>query len=1411
MDATERGAALIVVMAFIVMLLMLLMAFFSKSTLQQQVSKSSSTGGLVDVFAQGAVDTIVGDLKQEIADGSVVTNVVTTSGTTTVTNTIYYPATNVNAVPKLVGCATNPLLPNLVKISTNLPFYSLTNSNGSLVTGINRATTNSTTIASANGRSISADRWNKPLLLPRSGTAVGGVIPRSQGSTNTTPDTNFVAPSWILVNRAGSNPTTTNGISWSATNPTTVIGRYAYTIYNEGGVLDLSVAGYPLPAVAGTAANYITTNAAYKTALTYADLTQITNGSSFYAMSNGGLLQILAWRNAGSLGTNTNFPAANIINFVQMIAGATNGFMAVQTNETGGNTERAFVSRQQMISFFNSKLSATNNPFAANAIQFLGTFSRALEQPSYAPATNRPPTQSDSGGNNYGSNSLANADNIINPSFLTIRVTNSFTRIDGTIAQVGEPLVKKRFPLNRLAWLTYKGPSASNMSDTNVLATIAAMGGKTNDVNDPIYKFMSKGTSSNIYASFGLSWIQDPVHAGSYEWVYSHPGTNAGTTPVSSIPTTPLPICKLGDIVGREPDFFELLKASITLGSLGKSYNATNNGGLIGTVGTFNATRDNTVDVQIWQIGANIIAQTKPDLFPPRILFNNALQAAVAGGSSTNEVRGVEDLPYLYRIREGKLLMSNPTITVGATTYSYTNGLPMYVTNAGVTTNSLAATLNSGAGVVLQEADIWNPYVATPDTSARPTKFRIIALTCTPSHLSDAVTTNDTDKQPISMQAQWAPYFGSTAIGNPPPATSPTNMSCNDSELDFDIPLGNNSILFREPTMMIKPGIPTGCNLRIGTNGNIISALTGGANYFTSVDTAGSAPAGLTSYPITDDKKYLGFVLGNTNLPMAWVKSLGSNSLSPSTPTNTFPGVVPAEYVTLASGSYITYRLQCLDPYDQWVTYDEKFAPVLITPWGGQWNYSGANCSYYQFSGAQIGGYNKALTAFDPRTRRFGWHYSGRDAIGESRLMCPPNGTGGATWSSSDAAQNIVFSQRPDNSTNSLGGFGYWNNVPPIYMPAAGSDGPTANGWYPNINTACVFYPGLYAQNNPNLVVGAWYSSQALNCFADPDGVVRRGTTAYPQPTASSPMATNSTASCPTGQPMAKAYSASGGTTFGSTFTLSDNGQSTNRPVMLHRPFKSVAELGYVFSDTPWRNLDFFTPESGNSALLDVFTISDSIPADGVVAGKVDLNTRQAPVLACILAGAYKNAYNPTNPVIPTNTLNATALLTSSNIVSRTSVINSASSGAGPIANLSEIVGKYNTSASISGATAPYNIDGGKSYVGFSGIAATIAALSNNPPNLSYVLGLDSNTATGYTTMVVQPYREATVRALSGASQTRIWNLMIDVIAQTGRYPTTATNISSFMVEGEQRYWVHLAIDRLTGQVIDKQVEVVKE
>ena len=53
---------------------------------------------------------------------------------------------------------------------------------------------------------------------------------------------------------------------------------------------------------------------------------------------------------------------------------------------------------------------------------------------------------------------------------------------------------------------------------------------------------------------------------------------------------------------------------------------------------------------------------------------------------------------------------------------------------------------------------------------------------------------------------------------------------------------------------------------------------------------------------------------------------------------------------------------------------------------------------------------------------------------------------------------------------------------------------------------------------------------------------------------------------------------------------------------------------------------------------------------------------------------------------------------------------------------------------------------------------------------------------------------------------------MIDVVAQSGRYKPNANSLQNdFIVEGEQHYWVHVAIDRFTGEVLDKQIEVVNE
>jgi len=124
--------------------------------------------------------------------------------------------------------------------------------------------------------------------------------------------------------------------------------------------------------------------------------------------------------------------------------------------------------------------------------------------------------------------------------------------------------------------------------------------------------------------------------------------------------------------------------------------------------------------------------------------------------------------------------------------------------------------------------------------------------------------------------------------------------------------------------------------------------------------------------------------------------------------------------------------------------------------------------------------------------------------------------------------------------------------------------------------------------------------------------------------------------------------------------------------------------------------------------------------------------------------------------------------------------------------NISELVGRWTGNITASGG----GIDGSNSYSGFSGDLSSV-----------YGTGTYANPSVNN----IQRLRGASIRALANTGTTRVWNLMIDLVAQTGRYPANASSLDKFIVEGEQRYWIHVAIDRLTGRVIDKQTEVVKE
>jgi hypothetical protein len=411
-------------------------------------------------------------------------------------------------------------------------------------------------------------------------------------------------------------------------------------------------------------------------------------------------------------------------------------------------------------------------------------------------------------------------------------------------------------------------------------------------------------------------------------------------------------------------------------------------------------------------------------------------------------------------------------------------------------------------------------------------------------------------------------------------------------------------------------------------------------------------------------------------------------------------------------------------------------------------------------------------------------------------------------------------------------------------------------------------YQQAYTNTVPACQVAPFY-------YADPDGVVRRamgayvprikalndpnislveytGTTTVADAGAIGVLPNLAPANTTVGLPMARAsVNATVTTNLGidGTMTIISNSLATtanyvyqdqSRPYFLNRPFRAVAELGCVFRDTPWKNLDFFTPESADNALLDVFSISENVDPTGLVAGKVDLNTRQQPILQAILSGgALDDAQTGLGLNTPAAfTTNAFASNVAAALVYRTT--NTANPTNGPLMNPAELIGRFtganaiknvqfqpiislgnNANPSISLLTAANGFcDGKLSYSGFSGGAwdsVSGAPLISSPPaditsaaDASYAASATLN-GVQESVKYVQRFHEAPIRALAACGQTRVWNLMIDVVAQTGKYPPSATGIDNFLVEGEQRYWVHLAIDRLTGQVLDKQIEVVKE
>jgi hypothetical protein len=1127
----EDGVALIIVLAFVVLLAGIIVAYLARTSTDRQLAHDSFNETKADQLARSALEVAVGDLKQEIVDGS--------TSSTVGNSTIYTPTNNANMLPMRSGTprAGATPIPNLVRLSIrdNAP----TGTNPMPTPGIpsrasflSSAPSLSPSPVVAKKGEITNARWNKHYLIPKASTS----------NDQTDPVSSFIAPDWVLVTNNGPKAFSAwDSTLRDATGSSFAVGRYAYAIYDEGGLLDINVAGYPIPTP--SPASSPPQPYAFKGSLAYADLTAIptSTASPPATFPASQVNNIVGWRNyastqpGGDFQSNFTFTTSAAQRYFNLVA-TNNGFLTVPTTTWSGRTDQAFLNRQQLIEYRSS------TGFSANALQYLGTFSRELNSPSFSPPT---PT-------------------IINPDFSQLRVTTAFTRLDGSSATVGEPLVKTRFPLSRLAWITYKGPSASLASTDPVITQLLASGVSS--------QIIQAGTAANIQTCFGLTYASSDL------WTYSHGATDR--------------ILRLSEVAsaGREPDFFELLQAAVLTGSLGQN----TGGGVTGGAVFPDIHMSNTAH-HILSIGAAIIDQADPDSIPTRIQFNPSGTMWTA--------YGIESLPYMTQIYP--IAGTSPDDSTKWATYLL---FQLWNPHQNIQTMpAIRLRVDGGIGIFKGgNGEVWN--------SATGTFYNATG---------QSVTLNAT--------ASFAP--------SPAPLLTTNSTTTGSTPGTFAaVPTSTPFVGFRLPDFSTSP-VPS--------------------------PSPSASPRVMLQFGAT------------------------------SPPSTSHPFDATME-IDVGSGVFV--------PYNHFIGINDSSSWINGAPVGGR--DANSTGTPRAFTAAQLTqAPPSTLMKSDPRATRFGIF-----EITPAPSPSPPARITEPLWSSTTSLPNG------------------WGGA------IADPGGPVEHA--PLRFVGNPYFPATLCINNAP-------STSSRTAYTDNDGVIRPADATYPDPTASAHVSTPyfptpTPSPTPTATPTGKDY----------------------QPIVINRPFRNVAELGYAFRDLPWKSLDFFTEASADAGLLDVFSINNE---PNIVAGHVNLNTRQAPVLQSVLAGAILDELDSTNTVFKTGATATAAPVIAANIVTATT--------ATPLRNRAELITRSGLPTSILS------------------VPASGAARNQR----------------------VKARREVVSRAIASVCQTRTWNLIIDVIAQSGRYPPTASTLADFVVEGEKRYWLHVAIDRFTGEVVDQQLEAIYE
>lgn len=583
----HRGMALVITLTTLVLVTVLIIAFFSRAQLNRQVSYSSTNQLKADLLARSALKIITGELRDEIAD---TTYSKTLNGGNSAYPTFYQPKTPTDLQPRQTGVAS--ATGHIVKVSAaNQPIRSNGTIQGSDV---------SISTPGRNGRLLTASRW-----------FTSGTSSPQLGSQAT-------LPTWFFVTRG--NDIKTPASVADAKNPAKddyIIGRFAYTVYDLGGLLDANLAGHP-------SSTQINADAAYKSSPAYADLTVL-------GLNATTVTDFLSWRNASTGADNITFnewatgnPPTSGTSNLGAKGAAQSGHLSIVAGDN------AVLSRHDLL----------DNAHLASNASLLTHFSRSINSPSFIPFT-----------------VTAN-----NPALPDVRFSTSGTcthyHDNGTTetytVQAGDPLLQRRFSLAKLAWITSSGPNTSAFASS-----------------------LSKADqTAAIKACFGLEW-----NTTTKQWDYTEQNDSFQIKPLSEVSTTS-PV--------REPNFIELLKAGIVEGSLGTASTLASNGDSQTAALPSQQACEGSKDLQILQIGANMIDCVKSDN------YSTTLTLDIAG--TAVPVHGVVDLPYIYG------LMANAIYNIS------------YVDDAYDQVNSAALSLVPA---------LFNPHIGGVTNTGNPTDIRV--------------------------------------------------------------------------------------------------------------------------------------------------------------------------------------------------------------------------------------------------------------------------------------------------------------------------------------------------------------------------------------------------------------------------------------------------------------------------------------------------------------------------------------------------------------------------------------------------------------------------------------------------------------------------------------------------------------